>query len=111
MSSLRTALVLIGMSMASGCASGGTGGAPASGRTVTITVRNPSPAPVSVSVCAPVECSAFREIAGEREAEFSFDPARGTRAVVTARRGDHVVDRQPVDFLAGQRYRVVLHVP
>jgi hypothetical protein len=44
------------------------------------------------------------------EAEFSFVPTLGTRAVVVAKCGDRVVDQHPIDFLAGQRYRVVLDI-
>lgn len=107
----RTMLVLAWAGVASGCALGGKGEELSSGPTVRVTVLNPSYAPVSVAVCAPTGCSPLREIAGEREAEFSFAPSSGTRAVVTAKRGDQVVDQQPVDFLPGQRYRVVLDVP
>ena len=57
-----------------------------------------------------MECSPFREIRGKSEADFSFVPTLGTRAVVVAKRGDRVVDQHPIDFLAGQRYRVVLDV-
>jgi hypothetical protein len=104
-------LVVAWASVASGCALGSKGENPSLRPTVRVTVLNPSYAPVSVAVCAPTGCSPHREIAGEREAEFSFAPSGGTRAVVTAKRGDRVVDQQPVDFLPGQRYRVVLNVP
>lgn len=107
----RTMLVLAWAGVASGCALGGKGGELSSGPAVRITVLNPSYAPVSVSVCGPTQCSHQREIAGERQADFSFDPSGGTRVVVTASRGDRVVDQQPVDFLPRQRYRVVLDVP
>jgi hypothetical protein len=107
----RLALGLVGMSVASGCAMVGSRSSPANESTVVVSVRNPSRAAVSVSLCAPMRCSPFREIHGRREAEFRFVPTRGTRAVVVARRGDRVVDQRPIDFLAGQRYRVVLDVP
>jgi hypothetical protein len=107
----RPMLALAWAGVASGCALGGKGGDPSSGPTVRVTVLNPSYAPVFVSVCGPTQCSPHREIAGEHQADFSFDPAGGTRVVVTAKRGDRVVDQQPVDFLPGQRYRVVLDVP
>lgn len=107
----RPVLVLVGTSVASGCAMAGFHASPADGSTVFISVRNPSSAPVSVSLCEPMKCSPFREVHGRRQAEFSFVPTRGTRAVVVAKRGDRVVDQRPIDFLAGQRYRVVLDVP
>jgi hypothetical protein len=107
----RTMLVLAWAGVASGCALGGKGREQSSGSTVRVTVLNPSYAPVSVAVCGPTQCSPPREIAGERQADFSFDAAGGTRAVVTASRGDRVVDQQPLDFLPGQRYRIVLDVP
>lgn len=106
----RLTLVLVGTSVASGCAMGGSRTSPADGSTVVVRVRNPSSAAVSVSLCAPMECSPFREIRGKSEVEFSFVPTLGTRAVVMAKRGDRVVDQYPIDFLAGQRYRVVLDV-
>jgi hypothetical protein len=107
----RPMLAVAWTGVASGCALGGKGGDLSSGPAVRVTVLNPSYAPVSVSVCGPTQCTPPREIAGERQADFSFDPSGGTRAVVTASRGDRVVDQQPVDFLPGQRYRVVLDVP
>ena len=103
--------VLAWVGMTSACAPRSVGGSPAPAGTVTVTVANPSPSPDFVTLCAPVGCGPAREIRGEREAEFSFSPSGGTRAVVTARRGDRVVDQRPVDFIAGQRYRVVLDVP
>lgn len=107
----RLTFVLVGTSVASGCAMGGFRTSPADASTVVVSVRNPSSAPVSVSLCEPMNCSPFREIHGRRQAAFSFVPTRGTRAVVVAKRGDRVVDQHPIDFLAGQRYRVVLDVP
>lgn len=107
----RRMLVLAAAGIVSGCAAGRIGGAADSGTAVTVTVRNPSATPVSVSLCEPTECSPFREITGEREADFTFVPSAGTRAVVTAKRGDRVVDQRPIDFEPGGRYRVVLDVP
>lgn len=107
----RLTLALVGMSVVSGCATGRSRASTDDGSTVVVSVENPSSAAVSVSLCEPMRCSPFREIHGRREAEFSFVPTLGTRAVVVAKRGDRVVDQRPIDFLAGQRYRVVLDVP
>lgn len=78
---------------------------------VTVVVHNPSDAPAWVRFCAPAGCAAEREVPGRDVAEFRFSPRGGTRAVVTAKRGDLVVEQRPIDFRPGERYRVVLDIP
>lgn len=106
----RAAMVLSLTFVVGGCAAGWMGPSGA-GRDVMVAVRNPSDADVEVRVCAPAGCLPSRAVAAGREAEFRFPSEGGTRAVVTARRGDRVVDQRPVDFRQGGRYQVVLDVP
>ena len=95
--------------VASGCAAGagGHGGV----GDVTVAVRNPSQSSVDVRVCAPAGCLPPRAVAAGREEEFRFPAEGGTRAVVTAKRGDRVIEQQAVNFRRGMRYQVVLDVP
>jgi hypothetical protein len=50
-------------------------------------------------------------VAAGREEEFRFPAEGGTRAIVTAKRGDRVIEQQAVNFRRGMRYQVVLDVP
>ena len=78
---------------------------------VTVVVENPSASSANVHVCPPTACLPPREVAGGGRSAFRFSPVRGTRAVVVAKRGDRVVDQQPVDYRPGERYHVVLDLP
>jgi hypothetical protein len=77
---------------------------------VRIEVRNRSTRAVQVRVCAD-ECSEYRHVDGGGRERFAFAPRRNTRAVVTAKRGDRVIDQKPVDFEPGDRIQVVFDVP
>jgi hypothetical protein len=77
---------------------------------VNIEVRNRSTRAVQVRVCAD-ECSEYRNVAGGGRERFSFPPRRNTRAVVTAKRGNRVIDQKPVDFEPGDRIGVVFDIP
>lgn len=94
---------------AGGCAAGARGHARMGD--VTVAVHNPSESSVDVRVCAPAGCLPPRAVAAGREEEFRFPSEGGTRAVVTAKRGDRVIEQQAVDFRRGMRYHVVLDVP
>lgn len=95
--------------LASGCGTGARGHAGVGD--VTVAVRNPSRSSIDVRVCAPAGCLPPRAVAAGREEEFSFPAEGGTRAVVTAKWGDRVLEQQAVNFRRGMRYQVVLDVP
>lgn len=105
----RVVLLAIAASTVAGCAA--RAGRVEDARAVVLAVRNSSATAVRVRVCPPSPCLPPREVAGGAEAEFRFAPGGGTRAVVEARRGDRVVDQQPVDYQPGERYHVVLDIP
>lgn len=75
-----------------------------------ILVRNPSPNPLLTTVCGPVACSEARMMAAGSESRFVVRAGTGTRAVVTAKRGDTVVAQHPVDFVPGDQIRVEIGV-
>lgn len=81
--------------------SSGTGSGPA-----WITVRNVAVEPLSVTVCGPSACHAPRLLQSGDTSRFAVEAGKGTRAVVTGKRGDRVVAQEPVDFSPGHRIAV-----
>ena len=77
---------------------------------VNLLVHNPSYNAVNVQVCAPVSCTPYVAVAGRASSRFSFVATGGTRAVVTAKKGDRIVARHPIDYQAGDFYRIELDV-
>ena len=90
-----------------GCALAANPGDPA---TVVLTVRNRATAPLSTTVCGPMACSAPRTLASGARSRFLVEPGSGSRAVVTAKRGDRVVAQKPVDFSPGDRIAVNIDI-
>lgn len=85
--------------------------APRDAGTVVLTVHNRASEPLSTTVCGPVACSPVRTLAAGARSRFLVQPGNGTRAVVTAKRGDEVVAQHPVDFAPGERIEVDIAVP
>ena len=85
--------------------------APRDAGTVALTVRNLASEPLSTTVCGPIACSPARTLAAGAASRFLVQPGGGTRAVVTARRGDEVVTQMPVDFAPGEEIEVDIAVP
>lgn len=85
--------------------------APRDAETVVLTVRNRSSEPLSTRVCGPVACSAPQMLAAGAQSRFLVQPGSGSRAVVTAKRGDRVVAQEPVDFRAGDAIDVDIAGP
>lgn len=85
--------------------------APRDPGTVVLTVRNLAARSLSTTVCGPVACLPARTLAAGARSRFLVDPGSGTRAVVTARRGDRVVAQKPVDFSPGEEIHVDVTVP
>lgn len=78
---------------------------------VLLTVRNTASHSLSATVCGPVACSPARTLSAGAASRFLVQPGGGTRAVVTAKRGDLVVAQKPVDFAPGGRIQVDVAVP
>lgn len=85
--------------------------APGNPGAVVLTVRNFAPEPLSTTVCGPVACSHPRMMPAGATSRFLVQPGGGTRAVVTAKRGDRVVAQKSVDFSPGDRIAVQIDVP
>jgi hypothetical protein len=85
--------------------------APRDAGTVLLTVHNRASEPLSTTGCGPVACSSARILAAGARSRFLVQPGNGTRAVVTAKRGDEVVAQQPVDFAPGERIEVDIPLP
>jgi hypothetical protein len=58
-----------------------------------------------------VACSPAQTLSAGATSRFLIQPGTGTRAVVTAKRGDLVVAQKPVDFTPGDRIMVDIAVP
>lgn len=78
---------------------------------VVLTVRNAAAHPFATTVCGPVACSPARTLSAGAASRFLIQPGTGTRAVVTAKRGDLVVAQKPVDFAPGDQIVVDIAVP
>jgi hypothetical protein len=85
--------------------------APRDPETVVLTVRNRASEPLSTRVCGPVDCSPFQMLSAGARSRFMVQPGTGSRAVVTAKRGDRVVDQKPVDFRPGDAIEVDIADP
>jgi hypothetical protein len=85
--------------------------APGDTGTVLITVRNRASTPLSTTVCGPAACSPTRMLSAGGVSRFRIEAGGGTRAVVTAKRGDLIVTQKPVDFAPGDEFNVNLNVP
>ena len=75
---------------------------------VNLLVHNPSYNAVNVQVCAPASCTPYVTVEGRASSRFSFVAAGGTRAMVTAKKGDRIVARHPIDYAPGDFYRIEL---
>lgn len=105
LASLPFAAVLLG-----GCATASFQ-APRDPETVVLTVRNLASEPLSTRVCGPVDCSPFQMLSAGARSRFLVQPGSGSRAVVTAKRGDRVVAQEPVDFRPGDVIEVDIAGP
>jgi hypothetical protein len=85
--------------------------APRDPGTVVLTVHNRASEPLSTRVCGPEDCSAPQMLAAGARSRFLVQPGSGSRAVVTAKRGDRVVDQEPVDFRPGDAIEVDIAGP
>jgi hypothetical protein len=85
--------------------------APRDPGTVVITVRNLASRSLSTRVCGPVGCSLPQTLNAGARSRFLVQPGGGTRAVVTAMRGNRVVMQKPVDFAPGDEIEVDISVP
>lgn len=85
--------------------------APRDPETVVLTIHNRASEPLSTRVCGPVACSAPQMLAAGARSRFLVQPGTGSRAVVTAKRGDRVVDQEPVDFRPGDVIEVDIAGP
>lgn len=79
--------------------------------TVVLTVRNRASEPLSTRVCGPVACTPPQMLPAGARSRFLVQPGSGSRAVVTAKRGDQVVDQEPVDFRPGDVIEVDIAGP
>lgn len=85
--------------------------APRDEGTVVITVQNRASTALSTTVCGPVACSPARMLSAGSASRFQVQPGGGSRAVVTAKRGDLVVAQKPVDFAPGDELTVDITIP
>lgn len=85
--------------------------APRDPGTVVLTVRNLASEPLSTRVCGPVACSPPQMLSAGARSRFLVQPGSGSRAVVTAKRGDRVVDQHRVDFRPGDVIEVDIAGP
>lgn len=85
--------------------------APRDPGTVVLTVRNLASEPLSTRVCGPVACSPPQMLPAGAQSRFLVQPGSGSRAVVTAKRGDRVVDQESVDFRPGDAIEVDIAGP
>jgi hypothetical protein len=90
-------------------ACGGTGfEQPRNPDVVLLTVRNSASHSITATVCGPVACSPARTLSAGATSRFLVQPGTGTRAVVTAKRGDQVVAQKLVDFAPGDRVAIAV---